>query len=81
MDNRLDFINKFIDEKEAAEQMTIIRNLFMTLDRAIVAIHEHTRGASNYSHAFVRSVAHSRSSLEVSLQYTIKALCLKHEAK
>lgn len=77
MNNRLDFINEFINKDLAIREMKDCRYQFIELDKALqieakVAIDYNIPGMA-------RSIANARTRLEEALQHAIKALCLKHE--
>ena len=74
MDNRLDFISKFVNEDEAHHDMATLRNRFIDLDKSLMAIWKTCGNLPGQ-----RAIALARTNLETSLQYAIKGLCLKHE--
>lgn len=77
MNNRLDFINKFIDDDSAIKEMTKCRKEFMDIDDNLSQLAIEAKDKP----AMARSIANARTRLEESLQHSIKALCLKHEAE
>ena len=77
MNNRLDYISKFVDDKKATDEMTKLRIDFMNIDSILRDQGEFSKD----NPAMARSLANARTRLEESLQHSIKALCLKHEAE
>jgi len=78
MDIRLDYICEFEDRDAAIAEMTAIRKDFIALDNAICFFAEDIQ---KNNPAMARAVSIARTHLETSLQYAIKALCLKYEKK
>jgi hypothetical protein len=73
-DNRLDYISNI--DKGCIDKMTNIRGMFMALDELIGM-----QGDKMSSAAGCRAVSLSRTHLEISLQFAIKALCILGEIK
>jgi len=77
MDNRLDCITEFKDVNKAIKEMASYRNRFVELDELLKEMDDETKEKPAVS----RCIALARTNLEIGLQYSIKAICLKWEKK
>lgn len=76
MNNRLDFIGNFKNNHLATLEMSTARQRFMEIDEELRKMAE--QHSNDYPLA--RALALAREHVESALFYTIKSLCLKHEA-
>ena len=74
-DNRLDYIRNI--EENCINKMTDLRGMYMALDSLIGSQGDLMKD----NRAGQRAVSLARANLEISLQFTIKALCLLGEIK
>ncbi len=77
-DNRLDYIEK-IDQIEI-DRMTDIRSKFIALDRELQKISDDLFAKKRMDDG-LRVISLARTQLEVSLQFSIKSLCILGEIK
>ena len=80
MDNRLDFVSKFKDHDAAINEMTRSRKCFIALDEALRELAQEDIVVGT-NPQIQRQISIARTHIEDACQHTIKALCLKHEAK
>jgi hypothetical protein len=77
MDNRLDYISNI--DQDGLDLMSDYRKTFIALDESLRLLTQHPEKPLNPSAA--RTLALARTNLEISLQFTIKTLCIQFENK